>query len=85
MSETRQYGELATQLVMESRRWTQTDALIKYNASLVRYIIREQHDLEKTFDALLVEGRAPPGLLIIQTAINRNKRCLLASKRGSFT
>lgn len=72
-------GKLATQLVMESRRSTQTDTLIKYNDSLVRSIIREQRDLEKAIDAFSVEGRAPPpGLLIIQTAINRNKRCLLA-------
>lgn len=79
MSDARQYGELATQLVMESRRSTQTDTLIKYNDALVRSIIREQRDLEKAIDVLTVEGRGPPpALLIIQTAINRNKRCLLA-------
>lgn len=79
MSDARQYGELGTQLVMESRRSTQTDTLIKYNDSLVLSIIREQRDLEKAIDAIAVEGRGPPpALLIIQTAINRNKRCLLA-------
>ncbi|KAJ7350805.1 hypothetical protein B0H14DRAFT_2983080 [Mycena olivaceomarginata] len=82
MSESRQYGELGTQLVMESRRSTQTDTLLKYNDSLVRSIIREQRDLEKAANALVV-GSAdaltpPPQLLIVQTAIARNKRCLLA-------
>lgn len=79
MSEARQFGELATQLVMESRRSTQTDTLLKYNDSLVRSLIREQRDLEKAAEALTADdGSLPPGLLIIQTAISRNKRCLLA-------
>jgi GINS complex subunit 1 len=80
MSEARQYGELATQLIIESRRSTQTDTLLKYNDSMVRTIIREQRDLEKAVATLnLQDGRPPPPpLLIIQTAINRNKRCLLA-------
>ena len=80
MSEARQYGELATQLIIESRRSTQTDTLLKYNDSMVRSIVREQRDLEKAIATLdLRDGRPPPPpLLIIQTAINRNKRCLLA-------
>ncbi|ESK95029.1 dna replication complex gins protein psf1 [Moniliophthora roreri MCA 2997] len=81
MSETRQLGDLATQLVMESRRSTQTDTLLKYNDSLVRSLIREQRDLEKAADTLALsdgDGQPPPALLIIQTAISRNKRCLLA-------
>jgi GINS complex subunit 1 len=80
MSEARQYGELATQLIIESRRSTQTDTLLKYNDSMVRSIIREQRDLEKAIGTLdLQDGRPPPPpLLIIQTTINRNKRCLLA-------
>jgi len=77
--DSRQYGELATQLLTESRRSTQSDTLFKYNDPLVRSIIREQRDLEKDISSLLVDGRPPlPTLLIIQTAINRNKRCLLA-------
>jgi GINS complex subunit 1 len=81
MSEARQYGELATQLVMESRRSTQTDTLLKYNDALIRSIIREQRDLEKAADPLTrleLDGNPPPALLILQTTINRNKRCLLA-------
>jgi GINS complex subunit 1 len=80
MSEARHYGELATQLIIESRRSTQTDTLLKYNDSMVRSIIREQRDLEKAITALdLRDGYPPPpALLITQTAINRNKRCLLA-------
>ena len=80
MSEARQYGELATQLIIESRRSTQTDTLLKYNDPMVRSIIREQRDLEKAIATLdLLDGRPPPPpLLIIQTAINRSKRCLLA-------
>lgn len=77
MSETRQFGELATQLVLESRRSTATDTLLKYNDSLVRSIIREQRDLEKVADPL-THAELPPSLLLIQTAIIRNKRCLLA-------
>ena len=78
-NDSRQYGDLATQLLIESRRSTQTDTLLKYNDSLVRSIIREQRDLEKDISALAVDGQPPPpSMLIIQTAINRNKRCLLA-------
>jgi len=78
-NESRQYGDLATQLLMESRRSTQTDTLLKYNDPLVRSIIREQRDLEREINALSLDGRPPPpSMLIIQTAINRNKRCLLA-------
>jgi GINS complex subunit 1 len=80
----RQFGDLATQLVLESKRSSQTDTLLKYNDGLVRQLIREQRDLEKRaepLERLLHEGNAnqpPPALLIVQTAINRNKRCLLA-------
>lgn len=85
MAEARQFGDLATQLVLESRRSTATDTLLKYNDSLVRSIIREQRDLERAADPLVLQSLdapegtpPPPGLIIIQTAINRNKRCLLA-------
>ncbi|KAJ2920713.1 hypothetical protein H1R20_g13507, partial [Candolleomyces eurysporus] len=83
MADTRQYGDLATQLLLESRRSTQTDTLAKYNDPLVRSLIREQRELERAADTLVeteqnARGPPPPGLLIIQTAINRNKRCLLA-------
>ncbi|RDB30880.1 DNA replication complex GINS protein PSF1 [Hypsizygus marmoreus] len=79
MSEARQYGELATQLIMESRRSTQTDTLLKYNDALIRSIIREQRDLEKSAEPLaLIDGPPAPSLIVIETAINRNKRCLLA-------
>ncbi|TFK68055.1 GINS complex, Psf1 component [Pluteus cervinus] len=82
-SEPRHYGELATQLVMEARRSTQTDTLLKYNDSLVRTLIREQRDLEREADSIQLShpvdnDEPPPALIIIQTAINRNKRCLLA-------
>ncbi|KAF5369471.1 hypothetical protein D9758_002715 [Tetrapyrgos nigripes] len=80
MAETRQFGDLATQLVTESRRSTQADTLLKYNDSLVRSLIREQRDLEKAAESLDIpdSDNPPPALLIIQTAISRNKRCLLA-------
>lgn len=78
MSETRQFGELATQLVMESRRSTQTDTLLKYNDPLVRSLIREQRDLERTAEPLDRNDPTSPTLLVLQTAITRNKRCLLA-------
>ena len=83
MSESRQFGDLGTQLVMESRRSTQTDTLLKYNDSLVRSIIRELRELEKAAisiaenEPMTAEG-PPPALIIYQTALNRNKRCLLA-------
>lgn len=79
MADTRQYGDLATQLVLESRRSTQTDNLLKYNDTLVRSLIREQRDLDKAAAGLEMSNNAPPpALLIIQTTIARNKRCLLA-------
>lgn len=82
MADTRQYGDLATQLLLESRRSTQTDTLVKYNDPLVRSLVREQRDLERAVETLMAtepdDARPPPALLIIQTAINRNKRCLLA-------
>ncbi|KAF5393558.1 hypothetical protein D9757_000250 [Collybiopsis confluens] len=80
-SDARQFGDLATALVTESRRSTQTNTLLKYNDSLVRSLIREQRDLEKEAEALevfITELGPPPALLIVQTAISRNKRCLLA-------
>jgi GINS complex subunit 1 len=90
-ADTRQYGDLGTQLVTESRRSTATDTLLKYNDPLVRAIMREQRELDK-----LLEGAMAPDpnndemslddtsatvtapLLIYQMAILRNKRCLLA-------
>ncbi|TFK45252.1 GINS complex, Psf1 component [Heliocybe sulcata] len=84
MTETRQYGDLATQLVTESRRSTATDTLLKYNDPLVRSIIREQRQLEQMISSTLLASEDPefdgnnPSLLIYQTAILRNKRCLLA-------
>lgn len=94
-ADTRQYGDLATQLVTESRRSTLTDTLLKYNDPLIRSIIREQRQLEQLLEAALAAqpdaeldgadaGAGAPmaavsaPLLIYQTAINRNKRCLLA-------
>ncbi|KAH9829037.1 GINS complex Psf1 component [Rhodofomes roseus] len=82
---THQYGDLATQLLVESRRSTATDTLLKYNDVLVRSIVREQRQLEALLQAALAahpDEVAPnpllPTILLYQTAINRNKRCLLA-------
>jgi GINS complex subunit 1 len=92
-ADTRQYGDLATQLVTESKRSTATDTLLKYNDPLVRTIVREQRQLEQLLQAALaaeepqddsqltLADEAPAltvPLLVYQTAINRNKRCLLA-------
>lgn len=71
---TRQLGDLATQLVLESRRSTANEMLLKYNGELVRSIIREQRELDRLADTPDIT----PELLIHQTAILRNKRCLLA-------
>ena len=83
-TETRQFGDLATQLVTESRRSTSTDTLLKYNDLLVRTIVREQRSLEALI-ATAIDAQAAdaftgdaPALLLYQTAILRNKRCLLA-------
>ncbi|KAG6806887.1 hypothetical protein H0H92_009691 [Tricholoma furcatifolium] len=73
------YGDLATQLLVEARRSTQTDSLLKYNDALVRSIIREQRDLEKAAEPLAaIDGPPSPTLIVIESAIARNKRCLLA-------
>ncbi|KAI0651650.1 hypothetical protein C8Q79DRAFT_934378 [Trametes meyenii] len=81
-----QYGDLATQLLTESRRSTATNTLLKYNDVLVRAIVREQRALDARIEAALArsaasaEGESPymPTILLYQTAILRNKRCLLA-------
>ncbi|KLO18901.1 GINS complex Psf1 component [Schizopora paradoxa] len=83
-SESRQLGDLATQLVTESRRSSATDTLFKYNDPLVRMIIREQRGLEELVNASLRDteeidpSQVSPSAIIHQTAIARNKRCLLA-------
>ena len=101
MNTAAQYGDLATQLLTESRRSTTTNTLLKYNDVLVRSIVREQRDLEARIETALAtasqpsadggnddggDGDAPrrqqdahmPTVLLYQTAILRNKRCLLA-------
>ena len=105
MSNSNQYGDLATQLLTESRRSTATNTLLKYNDVLVRSIIREQRDLEAAIESALTRSAAldpddpdadpdamlgggprnekgehahMPTVLLYQTAILRNKRCLLA-------
>ncbi|KAI0339353.1 GINS complex Psf1 component [Trametopsis cervina] len=89
MSSTRQYGDLATQLITESRRSTATDTLLKYNDVLVRSIIREQRQLEALIqdamakmnsDEMNIDGglNVTPDIILYQTTILRNKRCLLA-------
>ena len=80
MAEHKQFCELATQLVTESRRSTASDTLFKYNDPLVRQIIREQRQLEAFILADNPETFTgdTPALLIYQVAILRNKRCLLA-------
>ena len=81
-ADTRQLADLANQLIMESRRSTATDTLLKYNDPLIRKIIREQRALEGLVDAALVSvndpTQIPPSVIIHQTTITRNKRCLLA-------
>ena len=101
MNTAHQFGDLATQLLTESRRSTATNTLLKYNDVLVRSIVREQRDLEARIETALAtasqpsadggnddggDGDAPrrqqdahmPTVLLYQTAILRNKRCLLA-------
>ncbi|KZT00346.1 uncharacterized protein LAESUDRAFT_558053 [Laetiporus sulphureus 93-53] len=88
-NQTHQFGDLATQLLTESRRSTATDTLLKYNDVLVRAIVREQRQLESLLSAALAaqpnndadsaaETPTLPTVLLYQTAIYRNKRCLLA-------
>ena len=84
----RQLGDLATQLITESRRSTATDTLLKYNDTLIRTIIREQRGLESLITEALEQmtdnadpSQLPPSIIIHQTTILRNKRCLLAYHR----
>ena len=91
-ADSRQFGDLATQLVQESRRSTLADTLLKYNDVLVRTVIREQRHLEDLIDRAIAAQAAQaaangdaaaftgdaPALLLYQTAVLRNKRCLLA-------
>ncbi|EJD08514.1 DNA replication complex GINS protein PSF1 [Fomitiporia mediterranea MF3/22] len=84
-SDNKQLGDLATQLVTESRRSTATDTLFKYNDTLVRTLIREQRGLEALITNALDSmpdnpnaNQVPPSFIIHQTTLMRNKRCLLA-------
>ena len=86
-SESRQLGDLAIQLVTESRRSTATETLFKYNDPLVRQILREQRHLEELVQTAIEsmplredeEGEVLPASVVIhQTTVLRNKRCLLA-------
>lgn len=81
-SDGRTLGELATQLVTESRRSTMTETLFKYNDSLIRTIMREQRGLEElvaeAIDNAPDPTQLPPSVIIHQATISRNKRCLLA-------
>lgn len=84
-SDGRQLGDLATQLVTESRRSTATDTLFKYNDTLVRTLVREQRGLEALISTVLDSvaqnapmNQFPPSVIIHQTTVMRNKRCLLA-------
>jgi len=75
------YGLLAIDLLHESRRSTQTNSLLKYNDALVRSIVREQRQLESSLVAQIADhtqAQPPAVLIVLQTAILRNKRCLLA-------
>lgn len=78
----RQLGDLATQLVVESRRSTVTETLFKYNDALVRTLIREQRGLEElvatAIDNTSDPAQLPPSVIVHQATIGRNKRCLLA-------
>ena len=60
MNNASQYGDLATQLLTESRRSTATNTLLKYNDVLVRAIIREQRDLEARIEAALARSAENP-------------------------
>jgi GINS complex subunit 1 len=86
---TRQYGTLATQLIAESRQSNATDTLLKYNDRLVRDIMREQRGLETLIQDAMPKLNADrmdvdnevnitPDIILYQTTILRNKRCLLA-------
>ncbi|KAH8985791.1 hypothetical protein EDB86DRAFT_2958034 [Lactarius hatsudake] len=75
-ADSRQFGDLATQLVQESRRSTLTDTLLKYNDSLVRTSSSTAPSPRQADNAAFT-GDAP-ALLLYQTAVLRNKRCLLA-------
>ncbi|KAL9709482.1 DNA replication protein psf1 [Leucoagaricus gongylophorus] len=76
------YGLLATHLLQESRRSTQSSSFFKYNDALVRSIIREQRQLESSLVLHITKSPPtqppPPAVILLQTAILRNKRCLLA-------
>ena len=76
---TKDYGALATELVMESKRSTQTSTLAKYNSTLVRAIQRENTQLESLVVAAHTADGTPRRDMVLYIAIiNRNKRCLLA-------
>ncbi|GAA5952222.1 hypothetical protein JCM21900_000458 [Sporobolomyces salmonicolor] len=79
-------GDNAQQLIVESHRSVQTRSLLPYNASAVRTVIRESHNLSQAITTTAApfvgtQGVQPtPGvsaeLTISALALNRNKRAL---------
>ncbi len=83
------FGDQALALMVEARRSTQTDTLMKYNDELVRNVLREirmlQADLSSTVaSASSGSSLATPSQEVLcastfyHISIRRNKRCLLA-------
>ncbi|KZT34430.1 GINS complex, Psf1 component [Sistotremastrum suecicum HHB10207 ss-3] len=80
--------ELSVQLITECKRSSNSGTLYKYNDNLVRQLSREIRVLDRDLTALLSSVSHLPAneiphpelcaLTMIQTTIERDKRCLLA-------
>ncbi|KAJ7129706.1 hypothetical protein C8R44DRAFT_839599 [Mycena epipterygia] len=71
------YGELATQLVHESKRSLDLKELLPYNGPLTRSVIQELHHIEQDIERAKASHNWM-GVIIMQRVILQNKRCLLA-------
>ncbi|KAJ7829976.1 GINS complex Psf1 component [Mycena olivaceomarginata] len=77
------YGDLAYHLIRQSKLSLNLGKLLPYNGPLVRSMIQEQKDLERSIVEVLREDGVLPGderwpkTIILARVIAQNKQCLL--------
>ncbi|KAJ6611686.1 hypothetical protein B0H10DRAFT_1809013 [Mycena sp. CBHHK59/15] len=80
---TDSYGELANQLILQSKLSLNLAKLLLYDGPLVRLVIQEQWELDQDIREMEQHGVTVgherwPKVVILARVIHQNKRCLLA-------